>query len=87
MPAVDALFLGDGMTTRSVLTGETGPRLAPFTLDPAAALASLGALDGIEARWVLPGHGDAWTGGVGEALRQIREAAAKAPLPPARPEG
>ena len=29
------------MTTRSVLTGEVGPRLAPFTLDPAAALASL----------------------------------------------
>ena len=87
VPAVGALFLGDGMTTRSVLTGETGPRLAPFTLDPAAALASFGALDGLEARWVLPGHGDAWTGGVGEALRQIREAAAKAPLPPARAAG
>ena len=85
VPSVDALFLGDGMTTRSVLTGETGPRLAPFTLDPAAALASLGSLDGLAARWVLPGHGDAWTGGVGEALRQIREAAAKSPLPPPRP--
>jgi glyoxylase-like metal-dependent hydrolase (beta-lactamase superfamily II) len=84
VPAVSALFLGDGMTTRSVLTGEAGPRLAPFTLDPSTALASLAALDGIEASWVLPGHGDAWTGGVPEALRQIREAAAKAPLPPAR---
>ena len=84
VPAVGALFLGDAMTTRSVLTGETGPRLAPFTLDPAAALASLTALDGIEAAWVLPGHGDAWTGGAGEALRQIREAAAKGPLPAAR---
>ncbi len=84
VPAVGALFLGDAMTTRSVLTGETGPRLAPFTLDPAAALASLKALDGLEAAWVLPGHGDAWTGGAGEALRQIREAAAKGPLPAAR---
>jgi glyoxylase-like metal-dependent hydrolase (beta-lactamase superfamily II) len=84
VPAVGALFMGDAMTTRSVLTGETGPRLAPFTLDPAAALASLTALDGLDAAWMLPGHGDAWTGGVGEALRQIREAAAKAPLPPAR---
>ncbi len=84
VPLVGALFMGDAMTTRSVLTGEVGPRLAPFTLDPAGALASLDALDGIEAAWVLPGHGDAWTGGVGEALRQIREAAAKAPLPPAR---
>ena len=33
---------------------------------------------------MLPGHGDAWTGGAGEALRQIREAAAKGPLPAAR---
>ncbi len=84
VPLVGALFLGDGMTTRSVLTGEVGPRLAPFTLDPAAALASLSALDGLEAAWVLPGHGDAWTGGVEAALREIREAAAKGPLPAAR---
>ena len=84
VPSVGALFLGDGMTTRSVLTGETGPRLAPFTLDPAAALASLDRLDGIEAAWVLPGHGSAWTGGVEAALREIRDAASKGPLPPAR---
>jgi glyoxylase-like metal-dependent hydrolase (beta-lactamase superfamily II) len=84
VPSVGALFLGDGMTTRSVLTGETGPRLAPFTLDPAAALASLDRFDGIEAAWVLPGHGPAWTGGVEGALREIRDAASKAPLPAAR---
>ena len=84
VPLVGALFMGDGMTTRSVLTGEVGPRLAPFTLDPASALASLDRLDGIEAAWVLPGHGDAWTGGVEAALREIRDAASKAPLPPAR---
>ncbi|HEY4190770.1 MAG TPA: MBL fold metallo-hydrolase [Candidatus Limnocylindrales bacterium] len=84
VPLVDALFLGDGFTTRSVLTGEVGPRLAPFTLDPAAALASLAALDGIKAAFVLPGHGAAWTGGVEAALREIRDAAAKQPLPPAR---
>ena len=84
VPLVGALFLGDGITTRSVLTGEVGPRLAPFTLDPAAALASLDKLDGIQASWVLPGHGDTWTGGVPAALREIRAAAAKGPLPPAR---
>ena len=82
--SVGALFLGDGITTRSVLTGELGPRLAPFTLDPAAALASLDRLEGIEAAWVLPGHGDAWTAGVEAALREIRDAASKAPLPAAR---
>ena len=84
VPVVGALFLGDGITTRSVLTGEVGPRLAPFTLDPATALASLDKLDDIQASWVLPGHGDSWTGGVPAALREIRAAAAKGPLPPAR---
>jgi glyoxylase-like metal-dependent hydrolase (beta-lactamase superfamily II) len=83
VPAVDALFVGDAMTTRSVLTGETGPRLAPFTLDPGRALASLGQLDGIGARWVLPGHGDAWSGGVPEAVRLIRERAAAGGVQPA----
>ena len=72
VPAVDAVFMGDAMTTRSVLTGETGPRLAPFTLDRPQAAASLAALDGLDATWVLPGHGDPWSGGVGEALREIR---------------
>ena len=72
VPAVDAVFLGDAMTTRSVLTGELGPRLAPFTLDRAQAADSLAALDGIDATWVLPGHGDPWSGGLREAIREIR---------------
>ncbi len=74
VPAVDALFVGDALTTHNVLTGVDGPRLAPFTLDPAAALASLDRLDGIEAAWLLPGHGQPWTGGVAETLRQARAA-------------
>jgi glyoxylase-like metal-dependent hydrolase (beta-lactamase superfamily II) len=81
VPLVGALFVGDAMTTRSVLTGEVGPRLAPFTLDVPAALAAMDRLDGIQAAWVLPGHGEPWTGGVAEALRQIRAAAT--PTPPA----
>lgn len=74
VPGVDAVFLGDAFTTRSVLTGETGPRPAPFTLDPAQAHASLAKLDGLDADWVLPGHGEAWHGGLAEALRLIRAA-------------
>jgi glyoxylase-like metal-dependent hydrolase (beta-lactamase superfamily II) len=76
VPAVDALFLGDTMTTRNVLTGVTGPKPAPFTLEPGQAVASLDRLAGIDATWVLPGHGPAWDGGVPEAVRQVREAAA-----------
>ncbi len=75
VPRADAVFLGDAFTTRSVLTGEEGPHLAPFTLQPAQALASLDKLDAVDASWVLPGHGEAWSGGLSEALREIRAAA------------
>ena len=77
LPSVDAIFMGDAMTTRSVTTGIVGPAVAPFTVDPAGAVASLDALDGLSAGWVLPGHGDAWTGGLAEALQRIRAAWAK----------
>jgi glyoxylase-like metal-dependent hydrolase (beta-lactamase superfamily II) len=73
--SIDAIFMGDAMTTRSVMTGVVGPAPAPFTFDHAQALASLAALDGRSARWVLPGHGDPWNEGLPEALRRIREQA------------
>jgi glyoxylase-like metal-dependent hydrolase (beta-lactamase superfamily II) len=72
VPAVDAVFMGDAFTTRSVLTGREGPQPGPFTLDPAQARASLAKLDTIEATWALPGHGEAWSSGLAGALRQIR---------------
>jgi glyoxylase-like metal-dependent hydrolase (beta-lactamase superfamily II) len=75
VPAVDALFIGDTMTTRNVLTGATGPKPAPFTLAPEQALASLDRLGEVDATWVLPGHGPAWDHGVTEAVRLTREAA------------
>ena len=74
VPLVDAIFMGDAMTTRSVTTGIVGPALGPFTVDPPKAVTSLDALDGLSAKWVLPGHGDPWTGGLAEALRLIRAA-------------
>jgi glyoxylase-like metal-dependent hydrolase (beta-lactamase superfamily II) len=74
VPGVDALFLGDAMTTRNVLTGVEGPKPAPFTLDPDQARESIDRIAGVDATWVLPGHGPAWDGGVPEAVRRIREA-------------
>lgn len=76
VPAVDALFVGDAMTTGNVLTGEQGPRPAPFTLDSEAALESLAKLEAVPATWVLPGHGTPWRGGVAEAVRLVRQEAA-----------
>jgi glyoxylase-like metal-dependent hydrolase (beta-lactamase superfamily II) len=77
VPSVDAIFMGDAMTTRSVTTGIVGPALGPFSVDPVRAVASLDALDGLSASWVLPGHGEAWTRGLPEALQHIRAAWAK----------
>jgi len=68
----DAVFVGDAFATRDVLSGATGPRLAPFGGDLALAFDSLARLDGIEARHVLPGHGQPWTGGLADALAQVR---------------
>jgi glyoxylase-like metal-dependent hydrolase (beta-lactamase superfamily II) len=75
-PVADAVFVGDALTTRHVLTGLHGPQPAPFTDDPAQALASLERLAGLDATWVLPGHGTPWNGGVPEAIRRINAAAA-----------
>ncbi|TXS00680.1 MBL fold metallo-hydrolase [Streptomyces sp. col6] len=60
VPVADAVFVGDALTTRHVLTGRTGPQPAPFTDDPEQALASLDRIAGLSASWVLPGHGAPW---------------------------
>ena len=75
VPVADAIFVGDGLTTRHVLTGQRGPQPAPFTDDPEQALSSLSRLEGLQATWVLPGHGTPWAGGVEEAVRETRIAA------------
>jgi glyoxylase-like metal-dependent hydrolase (beta-lactamase superfamily II) len=74
----DALLVGDAIATYGVTTGAEGPQIAPFTADPVQALASLDRLASVEARLVLPGHGQAWTSGVAEAVRQVRARAAPA---------
>ncbi len=76
VPAVDAVFVGDALTTRHVLTGRRGPAPAPFTDDPAAALASLERLRGVGARWVLPGHGTPWDGGTAALVDAVEAVAA-----------
>jgi glyoxylase-like metal-dependent hydrolase (beta-lactamase superfamily II) len=74
--SLDALFVGDALATYAVTTGARGPQVAPFTADAAQAVASLARLEEVSAGLVLPGHGDPWTGGVQEAVRQVRQGAA-----------
>jgi glyoxylase-like metal-dependent hydrolase (beta-lactamase superfamily II) len=62
VPSVRAVFVGDELTTRSVLTGVTGPQPAPFTDDQADSSASLDRLRDLDVDWVIPGHGAPWHG-------------------------
>ncbi|MCC9198022.1 MBL fold metallo-hydrolase [Arthrobacter sp. zg-Y820] len=78
VPAADAVFVGDALTTRHVLTGRTGLQPAPFTDDPDQALESLGRLADVDAVWVLPGHGPPWRGNPGTVQETVRQAGAGA---------
>lgn len=75
VPVVDAVFVGDALTTRHVLTGRVGAQPAPFTDEPAEALASLDRLAGVAASWVLPGHGAPWRGSPADIAAAVRSAA------------
>jgi len=70
------LFTGDVLCTHNAYTGRVGPQIMPSGLnaDTPRALASLANLTGIKAGVLLPGHGESWTGGVEEAIRQARAA-------------
>jgi len=78
VPTVDALFVGDALATYAVTTGARGPQVAPFSADAAQAVESLDRLNSVEAAWLLPGHGPAWTGGVPEAIAEVKRRAAAA---------
>jgi glyoxylase-like metal-dependent hydrolase (beta-lactamase superfamily II) len=72
VPSVRAVFVGDELTTRHVLTRATGPQPAPFTDDQAQSSASLEQLRDLDVDWVVPGHGAPWRGttaGLIEAYR------------------
>jgi glyoxylase-like metal-dependent hydrolase (beta-lactamase superfamily II) len=70
------LLSGDAMVTRNPLTGRTGPQIMPsgFNRDTTQALNSLDTLKGLSADVILPGHGEPWTGGTDEAVRQAHAA-------------
>jgi glyoxylase-like metal-dependent hydrolase (beta-lactamase superfamily II) len=74
VPLADAVFVGDALTTRHVLTGRTGPQPAPFTDDPTEALTSLDRIAGLQASWILPGHGAPWHASPAEVAEAVRQA-------------
>ncbi|WP_119697200.1 MBL fold metallo-hydrolase [Microbacterium halotolerans] len=70
--AVDAVFVGDALTTGHVLTGRTGAQPAPFTDEPDRAMGSLDRLAAVDASWVLPGHGAPWHGSPADIAAAVR---------------
>jgi glyoxylase-like metal-dependent hydrolase (beta-lactamase superfamily II) len=75
LPDRGVLIAGDALCTYNVLTGATGPQVLPraFAFDSLQMLASLDALERIDAGIMLFGHGDPWTQGPADAVARARE--------------
>jgi glyoxylase-like metal-dependent hydrolase (beta-lactamase superfamily II) len=78
-PTVKAVFVGDELTTRNVLTGVAGAQPAPFTDDQVRSSASLERIADLDVNWIVPGHGPVWTQGA-PALIAAYRAAEAAPI-------
>ena len=76
VPDRGVVFTGDALVTWNPLTGRQGPQVMPdgSNTDTAMALSSLTRLRDLGSATVLPGHGEPWAGGVGEAVRRAVEA-------------
>ena len=77
VPAVRAVFVGDELTTRHVLTGRQGPQPAPFTDDQAGSSRSIDRLARLDVDWVIPGHGAPWRGDARSLIAAYRAAEAE----------
>ncbi|MDR6868107.1 glyoxylase-like metal-dependent hydrolase (beta-lactamase superfamily II) [Microbacterium resistens] len=67
----DALFLGDAITTRNVLTGERGILIGPFSDEPERTLPSLSRLKDLPETRILPGHGPEFRGTMADVLAAL----------------
>ncbi|OJU38793.1 MAG: MBL fold metallo-hydrolase [Microbacterium sp. 69-10] len=71
VPAADAVFLGDAVTTRNVLTGVQAVALGPFSDAPGQTPGSLERLRGLPERRMLPGHGPEFAGTADELIAAL----------------
>lgn len=75
LPEHGIVIAGDALCTYNPLTGKRGPQLMAraFAADSLQALASLQALERIDAPLTLFGHGEPWTEGLSKAVEHARE--------------
>jgi glyoxylase-like metal-dependent hydrolase (beta-lactamase superfamily II) len=71
-----SLFVGDALCTVNFFTGRLGPQLmpGPTNVSTSQALDSLAAIEPLDARLLLPGHGEQWHGSPAAAVGQARAA-------------
>lgn len=77
LPESSILLSGDTLVTRNLLSGETGqPRvISPvLTDDYRVARQSIGRFCELGELTLLPGHGQAWTGSIAEAVHIAQQA-------------
>jgi len=76
LPERDAVITGDALVTHDIYTDIRGPRIVArgATADSERALASLDRLAGTGAGTLLPGHGEPWTDGAEQAVKEARRA-------------
>src|SRR5215208_2823177 len=76
LPERDAVITGDSLVTHDIYTDIRGPRIVArgATADSERALASLDRLAGTGAGTLLPGHGEPWTDGAEQAVKEARRA-------------
>jgi|tagenome__1003787_1003787.scaffolds.fasta_scaffold20608886_2 glyoxylase-like metal-dependent hydrolase (beta-lactamase superfamily II) len=75
LPDRGVLIAGDALCNYNPLRGSRGPQLmpSPFAYDNAQMLASLDALERIDAGLLVFGHGEPWTEGPAAAVARARE--------------
>ena len=75
LPDRGVLIAGDALCTYNPLTGARGPQVMPkaFASDALQSIASLAALEPIDAGVTLFGHGEPGTAGPGSAVAHARE--------------
>ena len=74
-PSHGALFVGDLMCTWHPTRGRIGPQVMAFNVSTPQSYESLGAVEDVDAGFLLPGHGEPWTGGVKDAVAKARATA------------
>jgi glyoxylase-like metal-dependent hydrolase (beta-lactamase superfamily II) len=75
LPDRGVLIAGDALVSYHALNGSRGPQLPPSALsyDNAQMLASLDALERVDAGLTVFGHGEPWTDGPAAAVARARE--------------